>query len=181
MVTAATLTHMGMTDIYEAMPHYHSYFKRHAANADETAFRLALGQQLEGLGQRLLDGAETRPHMLSREQHEIIELMTDDLSSILKLLNRTGVIRLADEPDVSIPYLKALDRQLLMLLEYMWARTNELFGGDAAAFKQTAGEMAACLNHFLEVAEERNGQLGLGWESEFRDLDADFDLKEEDL
>jgi len=181
MVTAATLTHMGMTDIYDAMPHYHSYFKRHAANADETAFRLALGQQLESLGQRLLDGAETRPHLLSREQHEIIDLMTDDMSTILKVLSRTGVIHMADEPDVSIPYLKALDRQLLMLLEHMWKRTSSIFDSDTDAFKTTAGDMAACLAHFLQVTEERNSQLGLGWESEFGEIEVDLGHREEDF
>jgi hypothetical protein len=181
MVTAATLTHMGMTDIYDAMPHYHSYYKRHAANADETTYRLALGLQLEGMGQRLLDGAETRPHLLSRDQHEIIDLMTDDMTTILKVLNRTGVIHLADEPEVSIPYLKALDRQLLMLLEHMWKRTSTMFDADADAFKIAAGDIAACLAHFLEVTEERNSQLGLGWESEFNELDVDLDHREEDF
>ena len=181
MVQAATITHMGMVNLYASMPHYYTYFKRYAANADETSFRLALGRQLESMGQRLLDGSEQRPHLLTQEQHQIIDLMTDDLSTILRLLNRTGVIRLVDEPDVCIPLLNDLDRQLIMLLEHMWMCTSSMFCGDQEHFDRTAATMAACLAHFLDLAENRNNQLGLGWESEFRGFDSHIESNEEDI
>jgi hypothetical protein len=181
MPSAATLTHMGMAEIYEALPHYHTYFKRHAANADETSFRLALGQQFEGMGNRLLDGVEIRPHLLSQEQHQIIDMMTDDITTILKLLNRTGVIRLADEPEVAIPTLRGLDQKLIMLLEFMWSCTEEMFEGGVDDFQRTATNMAAGLAHFLEVAEDRNAQLGLGWESEFSEFEWTMEPNEEDF
>lgn len=181
MPPAATLTFLGMAEIYEALPHYHTYFRRHAANADETSYRLALGQQFEGMGHRLLDGSELRPHLLSTEQHQIIDMMTDDMTTILKLLNRTGVIRLVDEPEVAIPTLQGLDQKLIMLLEFMWACTEEMFEGDADDFKRTATNMAAGLAHFLEVAEDRNGQLGLGWESEFSEFEFASESNEEDI
>ncbi len=95
MTSAATLSLNWMTDLFAALPDYHEYYSRYAANGDETKFRLALGQQLQVIGQHLLAGSESRVMALGDEQHEIIDLLADDVSDCLKMLNRTGAIQLA--------------------------------------------------------------------------------------
>ncbi len=173
MVPAATLTPTRMSGIYEALPHYHSYFRRHAANADETEFRLEVGRQLQEMGQQLLDGAEARGHMLGQEQHDLVEMITEDLTTILRLLNRSGVIRMVDDPEITIPQLDTVDRQLILLLERLWADTGDLLDADGDRFQEVGADMAGCLAVFLDIAEERNRLLGLGWESEFGRLGLD--------
>lgn len=167
MVPAASISSPRLTGLYEALPYYPGYFRRHAANADETEFRLEVGRQLQDLGQRMVDGAESRPHLLSPEQHDVIEALAEDIGTVLRLLNRTGTIRFVDEPEIAIPQLRETDSQLIILLERLWDLIEVLFVDDTSVFALVADEMATCLAMFLELAEERNRLLGLGWESEF--------------
>jgi len=164
---AATLTRTWMLELFDALPHYYGYHRRMNANHDEAAFRLALGQRLQDLGQRLLDGAEARAHLLSEEQHHVVELVTDDITTVLKLLNRSGAIELAGDPQLVIPELQAVDAELMLLLEHLWANGEEIFSHEGPVFDAACRSVAACLESFLRLAEERNRLLGLGWESEF--------------
>jgi len=164
---AATITQSWMLELFDALPHYYGYHRRMNANHDEAAFRLALGQRLQDLGQRLLDGAEARAHLLSEEQHHVVELLTDDITTVLKLLNRSGAIELDGDPETVIPELQAVDAELMLLLEHLWRNADALFSHDGPVFDAACATLAASLEAFLRLAEERNSLLGLGWESEF--------------
>lgn len=167
MASSATVSLTWMTTLFEALPHYDLYGSRHAANAHETAFRLALGQLLQNMGQRLLDMVEARSAALGEGQYEIIDMLADDVGNCLKLLNRTGTIHLADEPDETIYELNSIDTKLMLLLEHLWGSSDKLITGDGLLFGDLAHDLAAYLQIFLELAEHRNSLLGLGWESEF--------------
>lgn len=164
---AATLTQSWMMELFEALPHYYGYHRRTRANHDEATFRLALGQRLQDLGQRLLDGVEARPHLLSPEQHELVDMIADDITTVLKLLNRTGVIELDGDPATVIAELQSVDAELMLLLESLWRDGAAMFRGECEDFDPAFRSLAACLEAFLRLAEERNRLLGLGWESEF--------------
>ena len=164
---AATLTQSWMLELFAALPQYYGYHRRMNANHDEATFRLAQGQRLQDLGQRLLDGAETRAHLLSEEQHHVVELLTDDITTVLKLLNRSGAIALEGDPETVIPELQTVDAELMLMLEHLWANGDALFSHDGPVFDAACRTVAACLESFLRLAEERNRLLGLGWESEF--------------
>ena len=167
MAAAATLTQPWMLELYDSLPQYFGYHRRTRANHDEAEFRLALGQRLQELGQRLFDGADLRPHLLARKQHELVEMMTEDITTVMKLLNRTGVISISGDPGESILELQTIDGELLILLERMWALADAMYLNECVDFMPAAQNLTICLEAFLRLAEERNSLLGLGWESEF--------------
>ncbi len=167
MAAAATLTQPWMLELYDSLPQYFGYHRRTRANHDEAEFRLALGQRLQELGQRLFDGADLRPHLLAREQHDLVELLTEDITTVMKLLNRTGVIHISGEPGETILELQTIDGELLILLERMWTSADAMYLNECSDFKPAAQSLTICLEAFLRLAEERNNLLGLGWESEF--------------
>jgi len=167
MAAAATITQAWMLELYNSLPHYFGYHRRTCANHDEASFRLAIGHRLQDLGQRLLDGADARPHLLTNRQHELIELLAEDITTIMKLLNRTGVIRIGGDLDDAIKELQTIDGELLILIESMWQSANAMFVSECAGFETASCNLAACFEAFLLLAEERNSLMGLGWESEF--------------
>ena len=61
----------------------------------------------------------------------------------------------------------ATDAELMLMLEHLWANGDALFSHDGPVFDAACRTVAACLESFLRLAEERNRLLGLGWESEF--------------
>jgi len=167
MAAAATLTQTWMLELYDSLPQYFGYHRRTRANHDEANFRLALGQRLQELGQRLFDGADLRPHLLARKQHDLVEMLTEDITTVMKLLNRTGVIQIAGDPAEAITELQTIDGELLILIERMWLSAEAMYANECIDFQPASQALTICLEAFLRLAEERNSLLGLGWESEF--------------
>ena len=140
----------------------------HNAEIDESAFRLSLAHVMRDLGDRMLNYTETGGPGLDPRKTEIIDILVDGIGECLKVMNRRGKIRILGGDDNGIPDLEIVDNQLIMLLEHITGSTDSMVGDDSSLFSINAHDLTMLLDDFLELIEERNRLLGLGWESEIR-------------
>lgn len=169
---AATITLHEMTPLMEHLPRYDTYGSRKRAVSHEREFRRSLGAVLKECGDHLLEVAELRSQLLSRDQEEIIDLLVDHISAIFRRLDREGAVALNGNPEHTVRELRELDGQLLQLAEeaLTMARDLDRSTPSEAWFRNQAVRLSQDLADLSRTVEERNYLLGLGWESEFARL-----------
>ena len=169
MVRAATANPPEMAKLFLALPRYAEYNRPQAAMENEHVFRLCLGQLLQDMATRLAAVLETEDRALSPLQQEALDDAAEDLGALIAHLNRRGTIRLVPPQHVTTAKLADLDSRLLMLVEHAWWSVRGMVKPDTSPeeFERHQRLLEAVLDAFAELAEERNQQLGLGWESEF--------------
>jgi len=166
---AASVSRHEITVLMVHLPQYQAYTSGGRAVNAERGFRRSLGGLLRDCGNHLLLVAERQAQALCSDQEEIIDLLVDHISSILRRLDREGVVKIAGDPRRTVPELQALDNRLLQLAEQALTLTRTLSDRDlsSAWFRNQAVALSQSLAELSHTAEERNFLLGLGWESEF--------------
>jgi hypothetical protein len=169
MAKAARMSYAELTSLMGQMPDYNTYCSCGEAAHAERNFRHALGQMLKECGERLLGVSEMRPQLLSAEQQEMIDDLIERIGSIMRRLDREGVICLVGDCPTTINELEEIDTRIVLLVEEALTLVRNLTSDVPATswFKNEAGMLSRDLADFSEAAEERNYLLGLGWESEF--------------
>jgi len=165
---AARITSGNLTRIFLALPEYDTYEDDDLAQQDEVSLRRALGEALRLIGDRLMLVGESRDVNPDPQKLEIIDMLVDEIGGTLKVLNRSGAIQLQGERRDAITALETVDMQLMMLLEQMEQAVVDLLCDDAAIFPMSVRDLSVFLDAFLDLVEERNRLLGMGWESEMR-------------
>lgn len=170
MIQAATISPARVVKLLDAAPRYRFYWEGPSAQESEKSYRLEIGSLLKECAERLLHVSEADSPLLTREQHESVEDLVEEIGEIFKLLNRQGTIGLIGDISRTVPALERQDLTLYMILERVWMRTEDLAGlpADSVGFLAEASALRRDLADFVDAAEERNRLLGLGWESEFR-------------
>ncbi len=170
MTQAATLSPIRVVRLLDAAPCYRFYWEGSSAVEGEKSYRLEIGVLLKECAERLLYISESDSAMLSRDQHDAVDELVEEIGEIFKLLNRKGNIRLIGEVSRTVPALERQDMVLYMLLERIWSRIDEMscLQADSVGFLAEAASLRRDISDFVDAAEERNRLLGLGWESEFQ-------------
>lgn len=169
MNEAATITPIQMTRIFLSLPQYHFYGHNKTAVKHEHMFRLSLAQMLQEIAERLLNTSELRGAAMSHDHHEALEEAVEDIGALIAHLNRRGQVRIGGSLTETIDELRDLDNKLIMLLEQTWHMSMMVLRPECSCerFDEGAHYLSLMLQAFADTAEERNGLLGLGWESEF--------------
>jgi hypothetical protein len=169
MAKAARTSFAELTALIERMPKYNNYKTLDDASTAERVFRRALGHMIKECGNRLLNVAEHRTQLLSAEQRDMIDILVDRIATILRRLDREGIICLVGDCETTIAELEEIDTRLILLVEEALTLVHNLNCGVPSArwFRKEANLLSRDLNAFSEATEERNYLLGLGWESEF--------------
>lgn len=169
MARAATANPPEMARLFLALPRYADYVRPQAAAEGEQLFRLCLGQLLQDMAAKLSATLDLEDRALLPAQQAALDTATEDLGALIAHLNRRGAIRLVAPQHVTAARLADLDSRLLMLIEHAWWSVRGMVRVDTTPeeFDRHRQLLEAVLDAFAELAEERNQQLGLGWESEF--------------
>ncbi len=166
MQAGARVNPKQMTDILFALPRYKSYRKQEVALDIEEFYRLTLCTMLQDCAQRLVDYSESPIHSLGNDQLLILEENINSMHTVYDRLFRQGEVKI--ESPAVIAYLKQLDADIIMTLEYVWNSVSKMLEiiEDRKQFQKISQLINTTLYNLTEITEKRNSLLGLGWESE---------------
>ena len=167
-MAAAKVSASSIFNILENLPDYSRYTTPAESNETEHLIRSCLAQTMRDLGNQLLTWSAKNENQIGYQKQEIIEILTDEMSENIKLLNRRGAIYLTGDSTESAIELVELDSQIVILLEHMSDCTKRLTSGKMSVFSAFTQDMSIFLDSFSELLEERNRLMGMGWESEIR-------------
>lgn len=164
----ATVSTGSLYKVLDNFPDYSRYTTSDQSIESEHRLRTSQAETLRDITNRLLTWCLINEHRVDNQKQEIIEVLLDELSNNIKLLNRHGNVAINGNRMNTIPELEELDSQIVVLLEHMTCCVRRLGGNTPTIFAVFAQDMSVFLDSCNELLEERNRLLGLGWESEIR-------------
>jgi hypothetical protein len=98
MAQAARTSTAELVRVLERLPHYDLYLSGEKAIELESSYRVGVGRMVKSWGDQLLDIAEEKPRMLSRQQTGMIDNLLQEISEIFRVLNQLGELQPFEDP-----------------------------------------------------------------------------------
>ena len=98
MAQAARTSTAELVRVLERLPHYDLYQSGDKAIELESSYRVGVGRMVKSWGDQLLDIAEEKPRMLSRQQTGLIDNLLQEISEIFRVLNQLGALQPFEDP-----------------------------------------------------------------------------------